>query len=301
MKPPISNSQANSIYVAGCIVAILVVVPVLGGISSSPLTPAQQEEIRKAEERDARVDKLINDNGALPPIPKPNYCTSQPGSVTPSPTPSRSSSTIETQSDQKFVRQRNQSKAEAIALYPQVADDKTPLGREVHWLIESYKASGDPILYAANAPMLITQVAARKLGIAALKSSKVAASEAEEPPAPIKPYQGPLTRSTASQIEGARLLKEAAQTIAERQQQNHQIVVAPLPSEDWKFKLPSEIEAEKKAAKAAEIAARKKYCEEHPIECEAQTTAQHAQMQAEEVKRDLDSLKTELWLEGHDR
>jgi hypothetical protein len=171
------------------------------------------------------------------------------------------------------------------------------MGREVDRLIESYKTSDDPILYAPDAPMLITQVAARNLGITPLKSGKVAASEAEE-----LAWQKPLKRSTASQIEGARLLKEAAQRIAEQersrpQQQEHQIVPVPVQSET-PFKLPSEIEADQKAARAAQIAARKRYCEEHPVECEAQSVAQRAQLQADQTRRDLESLKTSLWMNG---
>ena len=53
---------------------------VIAGVTSVPRTPEQQEEIRRAAERDARVDKLIGESGpsALPPIPKPSYDTSRP-------------------------------------------------------------------------------------------------------------------------------------------------------------------------------------------------------------------------------
>ncbi len=279
--------------VSSIITASLAIIVVIGGTLSALGSPEEQSEIRKAEERDARIDKIINENGpsALPPMPMPTYNTSTPElPAETTPTSPQPLVTTETIDYQEFQRQRAESKSEAIALYPEVADHNAQLGREVDRLIESYKATDDPILYAPDAPMLIAQVAARNLGVAPLQSGKVAAS-------------GPLKRSTASQIEGLRLLKEAAQRIAEQersrvQQQNHQIVVVPAQSEDWKFKLPSEIEADKKAAKAADIAAGKRYCEAHPVECEAQSAAQSAQLQADQTRRDLESLKTSLWSEG---
>lgn len=85
----------------------------------------------------------------------------EPRSASPQPSP-----ITETEADQKFERTRAKSKAEAIALYPDAADHKTPFGKEVDRLIESYKAADDPILYAPDAPMLITLAAARNLGIA---------------------------------------------------------------------------------------------------------------------------------------
>jgi hypothetical protein len=84
----------------------------------------------------------------------------EPRPISPPPSPR-----IETEADKDFHRRRAKSKAEAIALYPDVADHRTPLGKEVDRLIESYKATDDPILYAPDAPMLITLVAARNLGI----------------------------------------------------------------------------------------------------------------------------------------
>ncbi len=346
---------------AAGIIASLGINVLMGGTSSALGSLEQNDEIDKAAERDARVDKIISENGpsALPPIPMPDYYTSQPVSAVPSTTPSRSSWTTETGNDEEFARQRGQSKAEAIALYPEVADHKTPLGREVDRLIESYKATDDPILYAPNAPMLLTQIAAKNLGISsqkngdhspmtpdeislmfrsgfssqtiiqellvrgcfhgtfnaglekeftrlgaspglidALKSREYAAGDAEQ----LDWQRKQQALRTARDIEGRRLAKEAADQIAEqersRAQQSHQIVVVPAQSEDWKFKLPSEIEAEKRAAKAAQIAARKKYCEEHPIECEAIEAAQRAQLNAEQTQSELESLKTRLRLDG---
>jgi hypothetical protein len=296
---------------AAAIIILVAIIVVVGGTSSSPRSLAQKEEIRGAAERDARVDKLISENGpsALPPIPMPTYytSTSEPPAETPTVVPTNDTAstptspeplvTTETIDYQEFQRQRAASKSEAIALYPEVADHNAQLGREVDRLIESYKATDDPILYAPDAPMLITQVAARNLGVAQLRSGKVAASEAEE-----LGWQKPLKRSTASQIEGVRLLKEAAQRIAEQersraQQQEHQIVPVPVQSET-PFKLPSEIEADQKAARATQIAASKRYCEEHPIECETLSAAQRAQLNAEQTQRDLQALKTRLWSDG---
>ncbi len=79
---------------------------------------------------------------------------------------SQPSMATETEKDQEFQRQRAKSKSEAMALYPDVADHNTRLGREVDRLIESYKSTDDQILYAPDAPMLITKVAAKNLGLA---------------------------------------------------------------------------------------------------------------------------------------
>jgi hypothetical protein len=49
--------------VAASIIAFLVIVVVIAGVSSGPRTPVQQDEIHKAAERDARVDKLITESG----------------------------------------------------------------------------------------------------------------------------------------------------------------------------------------------------------------------------------------------
>jgi ribosomal protein L37AE/L43A len=64
--------------IAASVLAFLVIIVVIAGISSMRPTPAQQEELRKAADRDARIDKIISEIGpsALPPIPKPSYYTS---------------------------------------------------------------------------------------------------------------------------------------------------------------------------------------------------------------------------------
>lgn len=336
-------------------ISLVAIIVLMGGTNSAAGSPEQQAEIRKAAERDARVDKIIGESGpsALPPIPMPDYYTSQSVSAVPSTTPSQSSSTSETENNEKFARQRNQSKAEAVALYPDVADHKTRLGKEVDRLIESYKTTADPILYAPNAPMLITQVAAKNLGLASPKNTGWAPitlneislmlrsgfsnatllqefrtrhlagkvdSEAETnlqtlgaSPELISALKNPdnaaseaekidLERSVQSRaIEAKRITKEAADQAAEQQRlqhQNRQIVVVPAPSEAWRFKLRSEIEAERKAAAVAKMEARRKYCEEHPIECETLSAAQEAQLQAEQNRHDLESLKTSLWMDG---
>lgn len=63
---------------AACVIGLLVIIVVIAEVSSKPRTPAQQDEIRMAAERDARVNKLISESGpsALPAMPKPNYYTS---------------------------------------------------------------------------------------------------------------------------------------------------------------------------------------------------------------------------------
>ena len=336
-------------------ISLVAIIVLMGGTNSAPGSPEQQAEIRKAAERDARVDKIIGESGpsALPPIPMPDYYTSQSVSTVPSTTPSQSSSTSETEDNEEFARQRNQSKAEAIALYPDVADHKTPLGKEVDRLIQSYKTTNDPILYAPNAPMLTAQAAAKNLGVASRKNTGWPAitldeislmlrsgftsatvledlrarhfadkidSQAETnlqtlgaSPELISALKNPnntaseaekidLKRSVEAQAtEAIRMTKEAVEQAAEQQRmqhQNQQIVVVPAPSEVWKFKLPSEIAAEKKAAAVAKMEARRRYCEEHPIECETLSAAQEAQMQAEQNRHDLESLKTSLWMNG---
>lgn len=61
------------------IIAFLVLLVIIGSINSVPRTPAQQNEIRKAAERDARVDNLISESApaALSPGPKPSYYSSK--------------------------------------------------------------------------------------------------------------------------------------------------------------------------------------------------------------------------------
>lgn len=83
--------------------------------------------------------------------------------VDPRPASPQASPTTLTADDQEFERQRAKSKAEAIALYPDLADGKTALGKEVARVIESYKATDNPDLYAPNAPMLIALTAAKNL------------------------------------------------------------------------------------------------------------------------------------------
>lgn len=80
----------------------------------------------------------------------------------------------------------------------------------------------------------------------------------------------------AYRAEGQRMLKQAAERNAERQQRSSrttQIIVVPAQA-DPGFKLPSEIAKEREAARVAKIAARKAYCEEHPVECETLAAAE---------------------------
>lgn len=324
---------------AAGIISLVAICVVMGGTSSAPGSLEQQAEIRKAAERDARVDKIISESGpsALPPMPMPDYYTSQSVSAVPTTTPSQSSSTTEKENNEEFVRQRDKSKAEAIALYPDVADHKTPLGKEVDRLIESYKTTDDPILYEPNAPMLITQVAAKNLDAASRKNTGWPAitlneislmlrsgfssatvlqdlrtrhfagkvdSEAETnlhtlgaSPELISTLKNPNNAASESEkielnkfiegqaLEAKRMAKEAAEQTTQQQriarERANQKIVVPVQSAST-FKLPSEIEADKKAAKATEITARKKYGEAHPVECETSQSA--ANTQTEERK-----------------
>jgi hypothetical protein len=81
-----------------------------------------------------------------------------------SPAPAPRVSPSVTSADE-FDRQRAKSKADAIALYPDVADHNTPLGREVDRLIQFYQESNNPILYSPDAPMRLTLEAARNLAL----------------------------------------------------------------------------------------------------------------------------------------
>jgi hypothetical protein len=76
-------------YVTAAIVALLVLITIVAGIALSPQAPGNQEAIRKASERDARIDKLINEIGpsALPPIPPLSHADSHPMSLPPSTPP----------------------------------------------------------------------------------------------------------------------------------------------------------------------------------------------------------------------
>lgn len=129
--------------------------------------------------------------------------------------------------------------------------------------------------------------------IEALKSGKYAASKEEQ----LAWQKAVKQQTTAIEIERKRIAQQAAeqQPPAPR---NTEIVVVPEQAPPISFKTPSEIEAEKKTAKAAEIAARKKYCEEHPIECETLRAAQSAREDAAQTQRELQSLKTSLWMQG---
>jgi hypothetical protein len=72
--------------IAAFVLTLLVIIVIIAGNTSVPRTPAQQEEIRKAAERDARVDKLISEIGpaALSAMPKPSYYESTPVTIAPS-------------------------------------------------------------------------------------------------------------------------------------------------------------------------------------------------------------------------
>ena len=132
--------------------------------------------------------------------------------------------------------------------------------------------------------------------IDALKSGKYAATQEET--ADFLQRQHAAKQEAANHVREQSKQREIAQQAAQRQPRTETQQAPAQTSFEWQFKLPSEIEADKKAAKAAEIAARKAYCETHPAECETQEAAQQARMKAEETQRELDSLKTTLWMEG---
>jgi hypothetical protein len=83
MRPARAPALRAMGIIAASVLALLAIIVVIAGISSVPRTPAQQEELRKAAERDARVDTLISQSGpsALPPIPKPSYYTSSSATI----------------------------------------------------------------------------------------------------------------------------------------------------------------------------------------------------------------------------
>lgn len=131
--------------------------------------------------------------------------------------------------------------------------------------------------------------------ISALKSGNNAASHDEK--VELKRFQEEQT------AEAKRIVKETAEQELRAQQKQAIVVVPAQTGPD--FKTPSEIEAEKRAAKIAEVAARKAYCEAHPVECEtleaiqsARGDAQRASGEARQARSELDSLKTSLWLQG---
>ena len=130
-------------------------------------------------------------------------------------------------------------------------------------------------------------------------------NEVNNNPFAVNPLMSEAKRSQWSETSQQELAQQAAeqrkQAVARAQQaqRNSEIAVAPAQSDGITFKLPSEIEAEKRAARLAQIAARKKYCEEHPVECETLAAAQQARSDAQQAKTDLESLKTQLWFEGH--
>lgn len=140
--------------------------------------------------------------------------------------------------------------------------------------------------------------------IEALKSGKYAPSEAQRIAWEKTIKQQQQGALTAVEIEGQRMATQAAQERAKEtaEKERHatqavQIAVAPAQS-GITFKLPSEKEADRKAAEAAKIAERKRYCEADPVECETLAAAQQAQSDAQQAQSDLESLKTTLFMQG---
>lgn len=106
-------------------------------------------------------------------------------------------------SDIEFNRVRTESKQEAETLYPDAAQPNSELGRAVQAEIAALKVPGHPdhdTLFAANAPLLVTQRAATSLAKAHAKAQGITVPEAmarlmgQAPAAPAaKPVQ-PTTR-----------------------------------------------------------------------------------------------------------
>lgn len=101
---------------------------------------------------------------------------------------------------QQSEANRAKSHAEAIAAYPAVADDTTPLGKAVKDEITAMRDPTHPdhaLLYGDSIPFLITQKVAAKMGIA-----PVAAAAAAAPPPPAKPTVAAPPRVVVSPVPG---------------------------------------------------------------------------------------------------
>jgi Xaa-Pro aminopeptidase len=110
--------------------------------------------------------------------------------------------------------------------------------------------------------------------IEALKRSENQASEREK-----------VARQQFAEAQALEAKRISKETVARqpRPQQERKIVVVPAQTEP-NFKTPSEIAREQEAANAAKIAARKAYCEAHPVECETLAAAQAAREAAESLR-----------------
>lgn len=113
--------------------------------------------------------------------------------------------------------------------------------------------------------------------IEALKSGKYAQSETEYLTRleAAKQQANVLENDPAIEIEGKRILQQADAITRERAQRNSEIVVVPAQTGP-DLLTPSEVARAEQAARAAKIAARKKYCEAHPVECEILQAAKDA-------------------------
>jgi hypothetical protein len=68
-----------------------------------------------------------------------------------------------------FFKAVEESKAETIRLYPDAAVTTSALARRTSEIADHLEAEKNPIVYAADAPLVVTQMAAKELGIAAMK------------------------------------------------------------------------------------------------------------------------------------
>ena len=133
--------------------------------------------------------------------------------------------------------------------------------------------------------------------IDALKSGKYAASAVEE-----LARQKSIEQRAAWQLRldaAQQAIDEKVQRAAERRAAAHQPPTGPDSQP------PSEISVETRVGRQARIAARQKYCQEHPGECEtllalqsASGSLEEARGEAQRTQRDIRSLKTGLWRQG---
>lgn len=132
----------------------------------------------------------------------------------------------------------------------------------------------------------------------------------QEEPGAINPLMSEEKRAQwreTSQQEQAQRVAQRQREAAERaqlEQRKVEIVVVPAQHQS-EFLTPSEKIAAAKAAGVAKAEARRRYCEDHPVECETLTAAQQARSDAEQARSeaqqahsDLESLKTQLWFDG---
>lgn len=66
----------------------------------------------------------------------------------------------------EFTKAVEQSKAEMLRIYPDAGIDGSPLSKKITEIAEHMEAQHNPLVYQADAPLKIAQMAANELGIA---------------------------------------------------------------------------------------------------------------------------------------